>query len=128
MSFLQNILDSFKNTPQGFSARKLSAFAAVTAALWITINHATDSNVAELIMIWLLFSLLCLSIITVEQLVVLRTGWSSTKTTETKKVETGSGKDKATTQKQTTETTTEKKNVTPQTPAIPPPDEFQEGV
>lgn len=114
-AIIQHLIDSFKNTPGGFSARKLSAFAAVCIAGWMSIENANQNIVGELVITWLLFALLCLSIITVEQLVTLRTGWTSTKTIQSKKTETGSEESK-----QTTETTTEKKQVAPQPPVVPP--------
>jgi hypothetical protein len=79
---------SFNTETGGASARKLSAFVAVVmVAGVITHKHATDQNTVELVIVWLSFALLCLGLVTMSQLVELRTGVTTKKEikiTETK--------------------------------------------
>lgn len=67
-SFWIKILSSFDNRRDGYSARKLSAFAGVIAAYGLSYKLGTPENADYLVAIWLVFSLLCLGIITAEQL------------------------------------------------------------
>lgn len=79
-----DLVASFNTEPGGFSARKLSAFfAVVIVAGSITHMHANPSNVEALVLIWLCFAMLCLGLITVAQLVELRTGVVTKKETKT---------------------------------------------
>jgi hypothetical protein len=82
--FFSNIVASLNTEAGGFSARKLSAFFGVVfVAGWITHKNADASNVTELVLIWLSFSMLCLGLVTIGQLVELRTGVVSKKETKT---------------------------------------------
>jgi hypothetical protein len=73
--FFADIWNSFNTDSGGASARKLSAFVAVVpVSAWITYKHSNDQNVVELVMVWLSFALLCLGLVTMSQLVELRTG------------------------------------------------------
>lgn len=79
-----DIIASFNTQDGGYSARKLSAFFGVVfVAGWITHANANPSNVTELVLIWLCFSMLCLGLVTIGQLVELRTGVVSKKETKT---------------------------------------------
>jgi len=66
-----HIFDSFLNNNAGFSARKLSSFAAIVIAIYITVFNVKSDNAIEFVYAWLLFSLLCLGIITAAQLIDL---------------------------------------------------------
>ena len=81
-TIILNIIDSFHNSPGGFSARKLSAFAAVCIASIITCYYADAENVVTLVLLWLVFALLCLGIITAEHIIRFRNNDSSRVTTE----------------------------------------------
>lgn len=87
MEAWKKFISSFDNTSNGFSGRKLSAFAGVCMALYITIINVDSSNVIEAITVWLAFSLLCLGIVTVEQIIRFKEGIDrepiKTTTTET---------------------------------------------
>lgn len=75
-----DIWNSFNTESTGASARKLSAFVAVVpVAAVITYQHANDQNTVELVMVWLSFALLCLGLVTMSQLVELRTGVTTKK-------------------------------------------------
>lgn len=66
---------SFDNMPGGMSARKLSAFVGVVAAsLIITHRYTNSDNLVTVLTIWLTFSLLCLGIVTAEQVIRFREG------------------------------------------------------
>lgn len=75
------LLKSFDNSKDGWSGRKLSAFAGVAVSSYITFKYIEPQYLIEAIMVWLCFSLLCLGIVTIEQIVKLKNGGSSTDTT-----------------------------------------------
>lgn len=68
------IFDSFHNAPGGFSARKLSAFFGGVLAAYVTFHYADSNNAVEMVVTWLCFSLLCLGIITAQQVIELKQG------------------------------------------------------
>jgi len=74
MKLIKNLLDSFSNTAGGFSARKLSAFIAVVTAIWITVYELPIEVQIDALYAWLLFALLCLGIITIENIINLKNG------------------------------------------------------
>lgn len=69
MKVLNYIFHSFTNSPEGFSARKLAAFTAVITAITVTFYFGAEGYVTELVLIWLAFGLLCLGIITIQQII-----------------------------------------------------------
>ena len=78
----EKLLKSFDNSKDGYSGRKLSAFAGVFVATYITFKYIEPQYLIEAIMVWLCFSLLCLGIVTIEQIVKLKNGNSITEKTE----------------------------------------------
>lgn len=72
VSIYKKLIHSFDNTPHGFSARKLSAFTAVMAAIYATFEFLDNTTVISALMVWLTFALLCLGIITAEQVIRFR--------------------------------------------------------
>jgi hypothetical protein len=74
MNIFHNLLDSFHNSPGGFSARKLSAFAGVAVCVYVTVHFCNDKILPEVLMVWLLFSLLCMGIITFQQVMDFKSG------------------------------------------------------
>jgi hypothetical protein len=68
-----NLLNSFTTDKEGFSARKLSAFVGVTVAIIITFR-LPESERLHVIYAWQIFALLCLGIVTVEQIIRLKNG------------------------------------------------------
>lgn len=72
--FFDYLLGSFVNDEKGFSGRKLSAFAGVIISIVITYQYTHEENLSTILLIWLLFSLLCLSIVTMEQVIRLKEG------------------------------------------------------
>jgi hypothetical protein len=71
---LSNILNSFNNSSEGFSARKLTAFAFVLFTLYIHLRYIDKSNAIEALTIDGLMILLLLSIITFEQIIKFKEG------------------------------------------------------
>lgn len=69
---MEKILASFDNSNDGFSARKLSAFVGVTVSIVATFRFVDTTTIIEALMVWLCFALLCLGIITAEQVIRLR--------------------------------------------------------
>jgi hypothetical protein len=55
----------------------------VVVSGYMSFKHSNPSNVVELVLIWLSFSMLCLGLVTVGQLIELRTGLTTKKETKT---------------------------------------------
>lgn len=67
LGIIHKLIASFDNTTDGFSARKLSAFAGVIVSIIATFRFVDDKTIIEALMVWLVFALLCLGIVTAEQ-------------------------------------------------------------
>ena len=68
------LLGSFTTLKDGWSARKLSAFAGVVVAIAVTYKLPKDAYL-HAIYAWQTFALLCLGIVTIEQIIRLKNGW-----------------------------------------------------
>lgn len=68
----ENILLSFKIGEGGFSGRKLSAFFSVILCGVVTYQYIKVEYLTEVLMVWLSFALLCLGIVTIEQIIKLK--------------------------------------------------------
>lgn len=85
---IEKIIWSFDNTSSGFSSRKLSAFFANMIAAAVTVYNCIYNNgtipdaVMYIVGIWLVYSLLCLGIITAEQVLRFKEGFSAEKNPE----------------------------------------------
>lgn len=74
-SIVTNIFASLTTESGGYSARKLSAFwAVVPMASYLSIKHADKDNTVELVVTWLCFGAMCLSIVTVQQIIDFKNG------------------------------------------------------
>ena len=81
--FISKLFGSFDNvTNNSYSGRKLSAFAAVLTAIYLTIHELPAYAQLHALYAWLTFSFLCLGIVTVEQVIRFKSGQTGT-TTET---------------------------------------------
>ena len=69
---INDLINSFTTSKDGLSARKLSAFAAVVVATYITIKLIPQTSQIDALYAWLAFGLLCLGIITLEQIINLK--------------------------------------------------------
>jgi hypothetical protein len=65
---ITRLINSFDNDSPGFSARKLSAFTGVVVAIIATFEFVDNTTITTVLGIWLIFSLMCLGIITADQL------------------------------------------------------------
>jgi uncharacterized membrane-anchored protein len=69
MKVIEQVLSSFKNNKEGFSGRKLSAFAGVFVASYLSFKNTDNNNITWVVGTWLTYSLLCLGIVTVANLI-----------------------------------------------------------
>lgn len=67
LTIIEKLMSSFDNHSMGFSARKLSAFIAVMVAIYSTVHYVDGTTIVNVLMVWLTFALMCLGIITAEQ-------------------------------------------------------------
>lgn len=68
LSIWKKFIYSFDNEKNGgFSGRKLSAFIAVSTAIYATYEFVDSTTVVSALMVWLTFALLCLGIVTAQQ-------------------------------------------------------------
>ncbi len=77
--WILKLLQSFDASKEGLSARKLSSFYAILGmATFVTINYTSKENAPIMLGIWLIFAALCLSIITVQQILDVKHEINST--------------------------------------------------
>jgi len=69
----KDLIASFTTDTLGFSARKLSAFAGVVVAIAVTYKLPKDAYL-HAIYAWQTFALLCLGIVTAEQIIRFKDG------------------------------------------------------
>lgn len=71
---INNLIKSFTTDSEGFSARKLSAFAAVMTAIYVTAKEIPVTDQINALYAWLFFAAVCLGIVTAEQIIKLKNG------------------------------------------------------
>ena len=71
---IKNLIDSLKTNADGFSGRKLSALVGVLTGVYLTIFKVPSENQLECLIVWLAFSLLCLGIVTVQNVIEFKNG------------------------------------------------------
>ena len=69
-----NLIKSFTTDSDGFSARKLSAFVGVMTAIYVTAKEIPQEAQINALYAWLCFALVCLGIVTVEQIIRFKNG------------------------------------------------------
>lgn len=74
VKFLKDIFGTFSTTEGGHSARKWSAFAAFFMSAYLSIKHTDASNVITIVLIYLIFSLLCMGLVTVQDIIKFKGG------------------------------------------------------
>lgn len=62
-------LSSFDNYSEGSSGRKLSAFAAVSTAVFLAYKHTNVNNLNSVLITLLVFALFGLGLVTAEQII-----------------------------------------------------------
>lgn len=78
-----NLIKSFTTDSEGFSARKLSAFVGVMTAIYVTAKEIPQEAQIHALYAWLCFALICLGIVTVEQIIRFKNGPESNSQTNT---------------------------------------------
>ncbi len=73
------LIGTFDNSKDGFSARKMSAFAGVISAIVVTFYKIPTIYQLEALYAWLVFALACLGIVTAEQVIKFKNGNSEVK-------------------------------------------------
>jgi hypothetical protein len=71
---LENIINSFSNSKQGFSARKLTAFSFVIMAIYLHIKHVNNDNAVQALIVDACVILICLGIITAQNIIQFKHG------------------------------------------------------
>lgn len=72
---LRKLESTFDTTTKGYSSRKLSAFyAIVVMGGLLTWKYGDKDNAVEMLTAWLVFGLLCLGIITVQNIINFKNG------------------------------------------------------
>ncbi len=70
MGWISDIWDSFKTNNNGLSGRKISAAWGVSiAATYVTYKHTTNENMLKVLIVWLVFSCVCLGLVTIPELI-----------------------------------------------------------
>lgn len=75
--FIKKLFGSLDNTSLGYSGRKLSALAGVITGIYITAYKVPATDQITALYCWLGFALLCLGIITVQQIIDFKNGKSA---------------------------------------------------
>lgn len=75
---IYKFLGSFDNSTNSFSARKLTAFTAIIVSIYVTYTLPNEMRLHALYA-WQLLALLCLGIVTVEQIIKFKNGSTDTK-------------------------------------------------
>jgi hypothetical protein len=71
--FIKKLSNSLDTTSSGFSGRKLTALASIIIAAYVTYQLPADAKLYALYS-WQTLALLCLGIVTIEQIVKLKNG------------------------------------------------------
>jgi len=71
--FIKKLTNSLDTTSNGFSGRKLTALASIIIAAYVTYQLPADAKLYALYS-WQALALLCLGIVTVEQVIKLKNG------------------------------------------------------
>jgi len=77
----KKILASLDTHSKGYSSRKLTALVFVLFTFYIENKYATESNVAEIAVINSCVIVMCLGIVTAEQIIKFKNGNDETHTT-----------------------------------------------
>ena len=70
----KKLFNSLDNHTLGYSGRKLSALAGVITAIYITVHLLPMDAQLHALYVWLLFALLCLGIVTIQNVIELKNG------------------------------------------------------
>lgn len=82
--FIRKLFASLDNHSLGYSGRKISAMVGVLTGVYITARLLPSEAQLHALYAWLTFALLCLGIVTVEQIIKFKNGQAGTVTETTK--------------------------------------------
>jgi hypothetical protein len=93
LKFIHDIIDSLTTEKDGFSTKKILVYIGIVFAGIITVKHTDKENAESFLLTWLGFICLVQGLITIPQLIQLKTGTTTTttntdNTTKTTKVTT----------------------------------------
>lgn len=74
MSIIDKLLATFDTESKGFSARKVTAFWFVVLASYVHYQHLDKDNALEFLIVDVCAAFLCLSIITAQDIINLKSG------------------------------------------------------
>lgn len=75
-----NLVNSFKNSRDGFSGRKLTAFSLIVCIYWVHYKYVNHDNATEVLIIDLCGVLISLGIVTAQNIIELKNGKTNTDT------------------------------------------------
>lgn len=81
-NFIQKLISSFENNKEGFSGRKLSAFFCFLTAFYISVYQVPSEYKLECVYAWLAVALLCLGIVTVQNILEFKNGKPNNEATQ----------------------------------------------
>jgi len=68
------LFKSFTTESGGFAARKLSAFAGICTAIILSFQYTIHETASYIINSWQVFGLICLGLVTTQQIIELKQG------------------------------------------------------
>ena len=76
VNFWRKLINSGDNSNKEntFSARKLSAFVGILTAIVLSVKYCNSEVLDYVLTAWLLFALLCLSVVTIQEIIQLKNG------------------------------------------------------
>jgi hypothetical protein len=72
--FITKLFASLDNHSLGYSGRKLSSLAGVMVGVYITVHEIPKTDLITALYAWLGFALLCLGIVTVQNIIDFKNG------------------------------------------------------
>jgi hypothetical protein len=72
--FIKKLFASLDNHSLGYSGRKLSSLAGVMVGVYITVHEIPKTDLITALYAWLGFALLCLGIVTVQNIIDFKNG------------------------------------------------------
>lgn len=76
--FITKLFASLDNHSLGYSGRKLSALAGVLVGVYITVHEIPKTDLITALYAWLGFALLCLGIVTIQNIIDFKNGKTQT--------------------------------------------------
>ena len=77
---MENLFGSLHNEKHGYSGRKLAGLTGMSVAVIITYLKVPNSDMLHALYAWLLFILICLGLVTFQQIINFKNGNAGSKT------------------------------------------------